>query len=49
VHRSSRFVNRSADEEIISELTRELGFHRRGSRIVAALTVAIGEVKQASV
>ena len=34
------------DEEIITELTRELGFHRKGPRIVAALTDAIRAAKQ---
>jgi very-short-patch-repair endonuclease len=34
------------DDEIISELTHELGFHRRGPRIVAALTDAIRVAKQ---
>jgi very-short-patch-repair endonuclease len=33
------------DDEIVSELTRELGFHRRGTRIVAALTAAIRAAK----
>jgi hypothetical protein len=34
------------DDEIITELTRELGFHRKGSRIVAALSAAIRAAKQ---
>ncbi len=34
------------DEEIISELVRELGFQRRGTRIVAALTSAIAAAKR---
>ena len=34
------------DEEIISELVRELGFARRGTRIVAALTSAIAAAKR---
>jgi very-short-patch-repair endonuclease len=35
----------STDHEIISELSSELGFRRRGTRIVAALTDAIRAVK----
>lgn len=35
------------DEDIIAELTRELGFQRRGSRIVEALTKAIRGVRHA--
>jgi very-short-patch-repair endonuclease len=36
----------ATDEEIITELTQELGFHRKGSRIVAALTDAIRAAKR---
>ena len=36
------------DEEIIGELTRELGFKKKGARIVAALTAAIRAVKASS-
>jgi very-short-patch-repair endonuclease len=35
------------DEEIVTELTRELGFQRRGTKIVAALTAAIRAVRGA--
>jgi very-short-patch-repair endonuclease len=34
------------DDEIITELTHELGFHRKGPRIVAALSEAIRGAKQ---
>jgi very-short-patch-repair endonuclease len=37
------------DDEIITELTRELGFHRKGSRIVEALTAAIQRCKASGV
>jgi hypothetical protein len=34
-------LSKNAVTEIITELTRELGFHRKGSRIVEALSAAI--------
>jgi very-short-patch-repair endonuclease len=34
------------DDEIIAELTRDLGFHRKGSRIVASLSAAIRAAKR---
>jgi hypothetical protein len=34
------------DEEIVTELIHELGFHRKGPRIVAALSDAIRGVKE---
>ena len=35
------------DDEIVAELTRELGFQRRGTKIVAALMAAVRAVRSA--